>query len=62
LEELQQTEPSYGEVLSNIRAFFGLLSLIFGMMLWTKIDTTMADKLQADFDFSAELCALAYTI
>jgi uncharacterized membrane protein required for colicin V production len=45
-----------------MRGFFGLLSLIFGMMLWTKIDTTMADKLQADFDFSSELCAIAYTI
>ena len=32
------------------------------MMMWTKIDTTMADKLQQDFDFSPELCALAYAI
>jgi hypothetical protein len=38
-------EPSYWRVLTNVKAFFGLLSLIFGMMLWTKIDTTMADKL-----------------
>jgi hypothetical protein len=35
---------------------------MFGMMLWTKIDTTMADKLMKDFDFSAEMTALAYTI
>jgi MFS family permease len=32
------------------------------MMLWTKIDTTMEDKLHEDFDFSPETCALAYTI
>ena len=38
-------EPSYWRVLSNVKAFFGLLSLIFGMVLWTKIDTTMADAL-----------------
>ena len=56
------TDPSYGKVLSNTRAVFGLLALIFGMMLWTKIDTTMADKLTADFNFSSELNALAYTI
>lgn len=61
-EELKRSEPTYGKVLGNVRAFFGLLSLIFGMMSWTKIDTTMADKLQHDFDFSSEMCALAYTI
>ncbi len=59
---VQQNEPTYGKALETRRQLFGLLSLIFGMMLWTKIDTTMADKLYEDFNFSPELCALAYTI
>lgn len=58
----QELEPTYRKVLETRRQVFGLLSLIFGMMLWTKIDTTMADKLYDDFDFSPELCALFYTI
>ena len=58
----QELQPTYGKVLETRRQVFGLLSLIFGMMLWTKIDTTMADKLYDDFDFSPELCALFYTI
>lgn len=37
------SEPTYGKIMKSVRSVFGLLSLIFGMMLWTKIDTTMAD-------------------
>jgi hypothetical protein len=55
-------EPSYSRVLKNTRACFGFFSLVFGMMSWTKIDTTMEDKLRDDFKFTSEESALAYTI
>jgi hypothetical protein len=63
IDQLQQNvEPSYSKVLKNTRACFGFFSLVFGMMSWTKIDTTMEDKLRDDFNYSSELSALAYTI
>jgi hypothetical protein len=42
-------------VLKRVRATFGFFSLVFGMMLWTKIDTTMGKKLGKSFEFSEQV-------
>jgi MFS family permease len=53
---------NYKSVLSNTRGIFGFLSLIMGLLLWTKIDTTLEPKLREDFGYSPSIVSLFYTI
>ena len=48
--------------MANVRGLFGFLSLILGLVLWTKIDTTLEYKLRTDFQYSPSIIALFYTI
>lgn len=38
------------------------MSLILGLVLWTKIDTTLEPKLRTDFSYTPSIVALFYTI
>ena len=49
-------------VLANTRGCFGFVSLILGLVLWTKIDTTLEPKLREDFGYSPSIVSLFYTI
>lgn len=50
----------YFDVLKNKRAVFGLMSLFMSQNLFTYVDTTLADKLEADFNLSAPVVSLIY--
>ncbi len=46
-----------------MRGSFGFLSLVFGLVMWTKIDTTLAEKFQKDpFNYIPSIIAIFYTI
>lgn len=57
-----RSNTTYTAVLSNTRGMFGFLSLILGLILWTKIDTTLEPKLRNDFGYNPSIVALFYTI
>ena len=57
-----QKNTTYWTVLGNTRGFFGFISLTLGLVLWTKIDTTLEPKLREDFGYSASIVSLFYTI
>lgn len=57
-----QKNTTYWAVLSNTRGFFGFISLTLGLVLWTKIDTTLEPKLREDFGYSPSIVSLFYTI
>lgn len=62
VKEMQIKNTSYFRVLANRRGFFGFLALVLGLMLWTKIDTTLEYKLREDFGYSPSIVAIFYTI
>ena len=44
LKKITVKNTTFLKVVSNTRGAFGFLSLVFGLVMWTKIDTTLADK------------------
>ena len=44
LKAIRSNNTTFLKVLSNTRGAFGFLSLVFGLVMWTKIDTTLAEK------------------
>ncbi|CDW81898.1 permeases of the major facilitator superfamily [Stylonychia lemnae] len=53
---------NYREVLKNRRAIFGFFSIALSLSLWTFIDTTLTNKLQLDFNLTANVVCLFYSI
>jgi len=63
LKKIRAKNTTFLKVLSNTRGAFGFLSLVFGLVMWTKIDTTLADKFdKAPFNYSPSIIAIFYTI
>ena len=44
LTRIRNENTTYAKVMSNPRGAFGFISLVFGLVMWTKIDTTLAEK------------------
>jgi hypothetical protein len=42
--KIRAKNTTFLKVLSNTRGAFGFLSLVFGLIMWTRIDTTLAEK------------------
>ena len=59
---MRANNTTYKTVMSNTRGVFGFLSCLLGLVLWTKIDTTLEPKLRNDFGYSPSIISLFYTI
>lgn len=55
-------EVTYRTVLKMRRSLLGFLSLMLSLTLWTFIDTTLANKLQSDYNLKSEIVSLIFAI
>ena len=59
LIQIRAENTTFLKVMSNPRGAFGFISQVFGLVMWTKIDTTLAEKFEKDpFNYSPSIIAI----